>query len=276
MGHREPLVVAGRPRRAAASPRICGSSVDDRRSATSFRPEWRRQDALFAPAKGPPRAGRSRNRGAVTRTCTPGTPARFTVTIPTIPTATRRVMGTFAQLGRALLVKRLRDGRAATAAKGGKPSGSYSFGWSTDRPVDGEQDVASVVATLHRQGSPPPDGRAPEQPSRPPPPAGCMVDAPDGREDCGTHDGIVGVTRSPDHERGVGREGGREGGHADRPETPRFTLIASTTTAFRAGSRPLSAHLRRHHPPGCSRPLPQRQSHQAEAAGRYGPSCRTR
>lgn len=68
-------------------------------------------------------------------------------------TAIRQVLGTFAQLDRALLVKRLRDGRAAKAAKGGKPSGSYPFGWSKDGPVEREQHVISVVATLHRQGS---------------------------------------------------------------------------------------------------------------------------
>ncbi|MCH1867059.1 recombinase family protein [Nocardioides sp. CFH 31398] len=67
-------------------------------------------------------------------------------------TAIRQVMGTFAQLDRALLVKRLRDGREAKRAAGGKPSGSYPFGQTRTGVDDREQHVISVIATLHRDG----------------------------------------------------------------------------------------------------------------------------
>jgi DNA invertase Pin-like site-specific DNA recombinase len=42
-------------------------------------------------------------------------------------TAIRRVMGAFAELGRTRMIKRLRDGRAAEARAGGKPSGGYPY-----------------------------------------------------------------------------------------------------------------------------------------------------
>lgn len=44
-------------------------------------------------------------------------------------------MGAFAQLDRAMLVKRLRDGREAKTRAGGKPTGRYPYGWSKDGPV---------------------------------------------------------------------------------------------------------------------------------------------
>lgn len=47
----------------------------------------------------------------------------------------------FTQLDRALIAKRLRDGRRAKAAKGGKASGSYPYGWSKDGEVPAEQKV---------------------------------------------------------------------------------------------------------------------------------------
>lgn len=47
-------------------------------------------------------------------------------------TAMRKMAGVFAQVVRALTVKRMRDGRKAKAAAGGKASGSYPFGWSKD------------------------------------------------------------------------------------------------------------------------------------------------
>ena len=67
-------------------------------------------------------------------------------------TAIRQVVGVFAQLDRALTVKRQRDGRTAKKAKGGKPSGRYPFGYSTAGPIDREQHVLSVITTMRRDG----------------------------------------------------------------------------------------------------------------------------
>lgn len=67
-------------------------------------------------------------------------------------TAIRQVVGVFAQLDRALTVKRLRDGRRAKAAAGGKASGSYPFGWTKDGEDDREQAVLSTIKTLLSQG----------------------------------------------------------------------------------------------------------------------------
>ncbi len=47
-------------------------------------------------------------------------------------TAMRQMMGIFAQLDRAMIVKRLRDGRRAKAAKGGYVAGSPPFGWRAE------------------------------------------------------------------------------------------------------------------------------------------------
>jgi DNA invertase Pin-like site-specific DNA recombinase len=43
-------------------------------------------------------------------------------------TAIRQIMGTMAQLERGLIAKRMRDGRRAKAAAGGKATGSYAYG----------------------------------------------------------------------------------------------------------------------------------------------------
>lgn len=67
-------------------------------------------------------------------------------------TAIRQVMGAFAQLDRAMLVKRLRDGRAAKARAGGKPSGRYSYGHSKDGPVEDELHVIETVRALRATG----------------------------------------------------------------------------------------------------------------------------
>lgn len=56
-------------------------------------------------------------------------------------TAMRQMAGVFAQLDRALIAKRLRDGRRAKAAAGGKACGVYPYGWSKDGEVPGEQKV---------------------------------------------------------------------------------------------------------------------------------------
>jgi DNA invertase Pin-like site-specific DNA recombinase len=58
----------------------------------------------------------------------------------------------FAQLDRALTVKRLRDGRRAKAAAGGKASGSYPLGHARDGEDDREQAVLSAIRTLLQRG----------------------------------------------------------------------------------------------------------------------------
>lgn len=67
-------------------------------------------------------------------------------------TAIRQVMGAFAQLDRAMLVKRLRDGREAKKRAGGKPSGRYPYGWSKDGAVPDEQHVIETVHSLRATG----------------------------------------------------------------------------------------------------------------------------
>lgn len=61
-------------------------------------------------------------------------------------------MGTLAQLDRAVLVKRLRVGRAAKARAGGKPSGRYPHGHSKDGPVEDELHVTETVRALRATG----------------------------------------------------------------------------------------------------------------------------
>jgi len=56
-------------------------------------------------------------------------------------TAMRQMAGVFAQLDRALIAKRLRDGRRAKAAAGGKACGVYPYGWSKHGEVPAEQKV---------------------------------------------------------------------------------------------------------------------------------------
>lgn len=64
----------------------------------------------------------------------------------------RQMAGVFAELDRAMTVKRLRDGRKAKAAKGGHPSGSYPFGFSKQGPVPNEQRVLAEVRALRAAG----------------------------------------------------------------------------------------------------------------------------
>lgn len=57
------------------------------------------------------------------------------------------------QLDRALTVKRLRDGRRAKAAAGGKASdSSYPLGHTRDGEDDREQAVLSAIRTLLQRG----------------------------------------------------------------------------------------------------------------------------
>jgi len=63
-------------------------------------------------------------------------------------TFVRQVMGSVAQLDRALLTKRMRDGRKAKKAQGGKAEGRYPFGWSKDGAVPAEQALVARVREL--------------------------------------------------------------------------------------------------------------------------------
>lgn len=67
-------------------------------------------------------------------------------------TAMRQMAGVFAQLDRAMITKRLRDGRKAKAAAGGKAVGRYPFGWGKTGPVEREQHVLAYVAALVTEG----------------------------------------------------------------------------------------------------------------------------
>lgn len=64
----------------------------------------------------------------------------------------RQMAGVFAQLDRAMTVKRLRDGRRAEAAKGGHASGSYPYGFSKAGPIAHEQRVLEDVRAMREQG----------------------------------------------------------------------------------------------------------------------------
>jgi len=68
-------------------------------------------------------------------------------------TAMRQMAGVFAQLDRAMIVKRLRDGRKAKTAAGGHGVGAYPFGHSKDGPVEREQGVLDRVRVLRAAGT---------------------------------------------------------------------------------------------------------------------------
>jgi DNA invertase Pin-like site-specific DNA recombinase len=67
-------------------------------------------------------------------------------------TAMRQMAGVFAQLDRALIVKRLADGRRAKTAAGGHGSGRYPYGDSKAGPVPSEQATLAVIHDLRRTG----------------------------------------------------------------------------------------------------------------------------
>lgn len=69
-------------------------------------------------------------------------------------TAMRQMAGVFAQLDRALIVKRLRDGRRAKTAAGGHGVGRYPFGLSKDGPIEREQRVLDAMRELRASGEP--------------------------------------------------------------------------------------------------------------------------
>jgi DNA invertase Pin-like site-specific DNA recombinase len=71
-------------------------------------------------------------------------------------TAMRQMAGVFAQLDRALVIKRLRNGRQTKAQKGGYAYGSPAFGQKAEGKglVPDQDELAAVqrIAQLHRQG----------------------------------------------------------------------------------------------------------------------------
>ncbi len=75
-------------------------------------------------------------------------------------TAIRQVIGVFAQLDRAMVTKRLRDGRASKAATGHKAVGAYPYGYhgegkGRDRdaaPDQVEQAAVERIRELRRHG----------------------------------------------------------------------------------------------------------------------------
>lgn len=76
-------------------------------------------------------------------------------------TAMRQVVGVFAELDRRMVVKRLRDGRAAKAATGRKATGAYAYGTTgagkgRDRdavPEAAEQVAVARIVELRRAGA---------------------------------------------------------------------------------------------------------------------------
>lgn len=75
--------------------------------------------------------------------------------------AMRQMVGVFAELDRKMVVKRLRDGRAAKAAAGRKVTGAYAFGYAgqgrgRDRdavPHEGEQAAVRRILDLRAEGA---------------------------------------------------------------------------------------------------------------------------
>ena len=71
-------------------------------------------------------------------------------------TAMRQMAAVFAQLDRALIAKRLRDGRSAKAKRGGYAYGSPPFGYRAESgelvEVPAEQKTIRRIRTLHRAG----------------------------------------------------------------------------------------------------------------------------
>lgn len=75
-------------------------------------------------------------------------------------TALRQVVGVFSELERRLVVKRLRDGRAAKRSLGKKSVGAYPYGYEAQgkgrardaAPHPGEQPTVRLIAQLRSQG----------------------------------------------------------------------------------------------------------------------------
>lgn len=77
-----------------------------------------------------------------------------------IRTALRQVVGVFAELGRCMVVERLREGRSAKAESGRKATGSYVYGYAGTckgrerdaAPLAGEQLAVSWIMALRTEG----------------------------------------------------------------------------------------------------------------------------
>lgn len=63
----------------------------------------------------------------------------------------RKVFGLVHELDRAMIVKRLRDGRARKA-RTGKAVGAYPYGWSKDGPVEEEQETRRIAEQWRERG----------------------------------------------------------------------------------------------------------------------------
>lgn len=68
-------------------------------------------------------------------------------------TAMRQMAGVFAELDRAMIVKRLRDARKLKASRGGKAVGRYPFGETISGPEPREVAVLERVAALRTDGN---------------------------------------------------------------------------------------------------------------------------
>ncbi|MBA2726381.1 MAG: recombinase family protein [Actinobacteria bacterium] len=74
-------------------------------------------------------------------------------------TAMRQVVGVFGQLERAMIAKRLRDGRRLKRERGGYADGAPSFGYRADRdnkqlaPDDAEQAALERIRSLRNDGA---------------------------------------------------------------------------------------------------------------------------
>jgi DNA invertase Pin-like site-specific DNA recombinase len=67
-------------------------------------------------------------------------------------TGMRKMAGVFHDLDRLMIVKRLRDGRAAAAAKGLHSTGSYPYGWNKAGKVDAEQRALALMKSMRKGG----------------------------------------------------------------------------------------------------------------------------
>ncbi len=67
-------------------------------------------------------------------------------------TAMRQMAGAFAQLDRALTIKRMMDGRRMKKAQGGKAEGAYPYGWGKDGVNQSEQAVLYKIRHFRSEG----------------------------------------------------------------------------------------------------------------------------
>ena len=74
-----------------------------------------------------------------------------------VRTATRQLLGVFAQLDRAMITKRLRDGRRAKAERGGYVAGSPPYGWRAEGGElvedSAEQEVVVRMRSMRSAGA---------------------------------------------------------------------------------------------------------------------------